>query len=388
MWFAIAVFFLSMLSLLDLGIFTYIGYNFPVSSLYYGVIAAMWSLFYIVSNKVFGPLADRGSNKLLMLLSALFIIISTLLFSRGTLHFVSMAYMFHALSVSTSSLSLSATIFENVESETWWRYAAFQRLFVYLIRGTSLLIISSGILKITLLQVLAVASIASIVSLIAIPQISINLERKLHLLGKNTESLINSSARAVAYASYSNPYEGAKALAIGNYASKSITPARVLVSIFLATATGDFMFTIMPLMINTTISLNSLWFSHGITGIVVGISLFILSNSFKGERKTASLLIAARGLWLVLAIPLLYKPQTLVLYLILMYMLFGALDTVMYNLYSEITSGYGTNMYYISREVGTLVGSFIAGAVYTLGYISIVSIPLIMTLISILSLFI
>ncbi|MGB9830659.1 MAG: hypothetical protein ACPLSP_01155, partial [Fervidicoccus fontis] len=112
MWFFIAILFLSLLSFLDLGIFTYIGYSFNVFPLVYGIIAATWSLIYIISNKLFGNLADKGENKLLMLISLINIFVATFLFSRGSLAYIAIAYMFHAISVSTANLSVSSSIFE------------------------------------------------------------------------------------------------------------------------------------------------------------------------------------------------------------------------------------------------------------------------------------
>ncbi|HEW63484.1 MFS transporter [Fervidicoccus fontis] len=373
MWFFIAILFLSLLSFLDLGIFTYIGYSFNVSPLVYGIIAATWSLIYIISNKLFGNLADKGENKLLMLISLINIFVATFLFSRGSLAYIAIAYVFHAISVSTANLSVSSSIFELTDSESWWKYSAAQRLLVYLIRGTTLLLISTGILSLSIFQVLMIATAIAAISAIVLPSIGVNIERKLHLINKNVSNVIEySNMKSLAAINLENPtglqgvLEGFK-LKEGGVSSKNI-----LLSLFFAIAMGDFMFTIMPLLIKGDISLNTLWISHGITGIVIGISLVLMSKILKGSKKSATFFVLLRGLWLALGIPLLFKPSGLILYLIIMYLSSSAIDTIFYNLYSETNSGYGANNYFIVREMGTLFGSLIAGMIMTFGLTAII----------------
>jgi predicted MFS family arabinose efflux permease len=107
--------------------------------------------------------------------------------------------------------------------------------------------------------------------------------------------------------------------------------------------------------------------AQGITGITVAVGGLVISRMLSGNRKVAISIIALRGLWLSLAMPLMYKEETLILYLIGMYFLGLAMDASLFNLYSESSSGYGTHSYFISRELGTLIGSLLAGLVLASG---------------------
>jgi len=94
-----------------------------------------------------------------------------------------------------------------------------------------------------------------------------------------------------------------------------------------------------------------------------------------------------RGLWLSLAMPLMYSENTIVFYLIGMYFLGLAMDATLFNLYSEASSGYGAHSYFISREVGTLTGSLLAGFVLALGVpAAVILIPILLSIASVIQL--
>lgn len=380
---------MAMLSMLDMAIFTYIGYTFKVSPIYYSVVAAAWSVTYITGNKLFSALSDSGKNKDLMLLAFVFISTSMLLFWKSTLMSVTLAYFMHAMAVSTANLAMSTSIYEIFDSSDWKKYSTFQRILQNLLRGTTLIVISSGIINATLSQVLMLTSALGALSFFILPSISLGFERKLHMLGKNVTDLIGfASTRGI----LTTAIENARSMEIGTisfmgFSDRHLPRGRILVSTFLAVAVGDFVFTAMPLLIKTSVTLSNYWMAQGITGITVAVAALLINALLRGDKKIAIAIIAMRGLWLSLAMPLMYSENTIVFYLIGMYFLGLAMDATLFNLYSEASSGYGAHSYFISREVGTLTGSLLAGFVLALGVpAAVILIPILLSIASVIQL--
>jgi hypothetical protein len=375
--------------MLDMAIFTYIGYTFKVSPIYYSVVAAAWSVTYITGNKLFSALSDSGKNKDLMLLAFVFISTSMLLFWKSTLVSVTLAYFMHAMAVSTANLAMSTSIYEIFDSSDWKKYSTFQRILQNLLRGTTLIVISSGIINATLSQVLMLTSALGALSFFILPSISLGFERKLHMLGKNVTDLIGfASTRGI----LTTAIENARSMEIGTisfmgFSDRHLPRGRILVSTFLAVAVGDFVFTAMPLLIKTSVTLSNYWMAQGITGITVAVAALLINALLRGDKKIAIAIIAMRGLWLSLAMPLMYSENTIVFYLIGMYFLGLAMDATLFNLYSEASSGYGAHSYFISREVGTLTGSLLAGFVLALGVpAAVILIPILLSIASVIQL--
>jgi len=380
---------MAMLSMLDMAIFTYIGYTFKVSPIYYSVVAAAWSVTYITGNKLFSALSDSGKNKDLMLLAFVFISTSMLLFWKSTLVSVTLAYFMHAMAVSTANLAMSTSIYEIFDSSDWKKYSTFQRILQNLLRGTTLIVISSGIINATLSQVLMLTSAIGALSFFVLPSISLDFERKLHMLGKNVTDLIGfASTRGI----LTTAIENARSMEIGTisfmgFSDRHLPRGRILVSTFLAVAVGDFVFTAMPLLIKTSVTLSNYWMAQGITGITVAVAALLINALLRGDKKIAIAIIAMRGLWLSLAMPLMYSENTIVFYLIGMYFLGLAMDATLFNLYSEASIGYGAHSYFISREVGTLTGSLLAGFVLALGVpAAVILIPILLSIASVIQL--
>lgn len=380
---------MAMLSMLDMAIFTYIGYTFKVSPIYYSVVAAAWSVTYITGNKLFSALSDSGKNKDLMLLAFVFISTSMLLFWKNTLVSVTLAYFMHAMAVSTANLAMSTSIYEIFDSSDWKKYSTFQRILQNLLRGTTLIVISSGIINATLSQVLMLTSAIGALSFFILPSISFGFERKLHMLGKNVTDLTGfASTRGI----LTTAIENARSMEFGTisfmgFSDRHLPRGRILVSTFLAVAVGDFVFTAMPLLIKTSVTLSNYWMAQGITGITVAVAALLINALLRGDKKIAIAIIAMRGLWLSLAMPLMYSENTIVFYLIGMYFLGLAMDATLFNLYSEASSGYGAHSYFISREVGTLTGSLLAGFVLALGVpAAVILIPILLSIASVIQL--
>ncbi|MDP8003490.1 MAG: MFS transporter [Caldisphaera sp.] len=382
MWFEIAMLFMGLLSAMDIGIFTYIGYRTSVTPFEYGLIGALWSATFIISNLIFGRLSDKGKNKLLISISFFSILITGLLFTFHSLTSLAIAYMFHALSVASSNLAISTTIFEMKSSNKWKFYTELQRFSLYSIRGLALvsLYFIRNIFQLDYFIYFTV--FIGLATFFTIPSLQLKVERSLHSLSKGFDS-ITSYVKMLSYIAYDNAFALPNAVKRGYFNKKNLSSKNIALSMFFVTLAGDYIFTALPLLAKSTISLGLLWFSYGISGIIMAISLILISLISSNSKGLAILAILFRGLWLVIAISLIKDFVSLIVFITISYMLFSIIDIILYNSFSESSSGYGSHSYYMLRELGTLIGSMIVGLTLERGEIIFDSVPLISTALSI-----
>ncbi len=383
MWFAIAMLFIALLSSLDIGIYSYIGYRTSVTPFQYGLISALWSAVFITSNLLLGKVSDRGNNKLLIVISFSSILMTGVLFSFHSLTFLALAYMFHALGVASSNLAISSTIFELKSSDKWNYYIELQKLSFYFIRGLGLLSFYFIGNIIPFDYFIYFAAIIGFVSFLSLPKIPLRIERSLHSLTKDFDSITN-RIKVFSYLAYDNISSFPNTLKDKYFSYKRISARYISLSMFFATFTGDYIFTILPLIIKSEISINLLWLSYGIAGFIMGLTLILISMLGSTDNKNIALLsILFRGILLVILLSFINNVLNLIAYIAVSSLLFGIIDTTLYNIYSDSSSGYGSHIYYTLRELGTLFGSLIVGIAFTLGKEVFLAIPIISTILSI-----
>ena len=385
MWLGIAILFMGLLSALDVGIYTYIAYATPVTPLQYGIIGGVWSVTFILSNLLFGKYSDKGRNRLLMIFSFAAIAITAISFSFHGLIALVVAYVFEAISTSASNLAIFATIFELKDSRKWGYYTEVQRFYSYLIRGMSLtpFFFIGG--RFSFDYLIYFTAFAGLASLLTLPPLRIKLERSLYSLDKGLD-YITSQIKLISYSAYGYAHLFPKVMKTP-LGGKVSSGRNIALSLFFATLAGDYIFTSLPLLVRSYTSLGSLWFAYGIAGIVMAFSLLLVSMITYSNKGSASLAILFRGIWLVAALFLIKYFYGLIIYVAVSYMLFSILDVILYNCYSEASSGYGSHAYYMARELGTLVGSVIIGFTFTRGYAIFILPPILSTLASIISIF-
>ncbi len=385
MWLGIAILFMGLLSALDVGIYTYIAYATPVTPLQYGIIGGVWSVTFILSNLLFGKYSDKGRNRLLMIFSFAAIAITAISFSFHGLIALVVAYVFEAISTSASNLAIFATIFELKDSRKWGYYTEVQRFYSYLIRGISLtpFLFIGG--RFSFDYLIYFTALAGLASLLTLPPLRIKLERSLYSLDKGLD-YITSQIKLISYSAYGYAHLFPKVMKTP-LSGKVSSGRNIALSLFFATLAGDYIFTSLPLLVRSYTSLGSLWFAYGVAGIVMAFSLLLVSMITYSNKGSASLAILFRGVWLVTALFLIKYFYGLIVYVAVSYMLFSILDVILYNCYSEASSGYGSHAYYMARELGTLVGSVIIGFTFTRGYTIFILPPILSTLASIISIF-
>ncbi|AFZ70941.1 hypothetical protein Calag_1222 [Caldisphaera lagunensis DSM 15908] len=380
-WFAISMVFIALLSSLDIGIYSYIGYRTNVTPFQYGLISALWSLVFIVSNFALGKISNNGNNKLLIAVSFISILATGVLFEFHTLVSLALAYMFHALGVASSNLAISITIFELKSSDKWNYYIELQKFSFYFIRGL-------GLLSFYFIQgvpfdyFIYFTIMIGFITFLSLPRINLSIERSLHSFTKNLDS-ISSHIKIFSYLAYDNVGSFPNAIKNGYVSHRRISIKRISMSLFFATLTGDYIFAILPLLVKSDLSLNLLWLSYGITGLLIGISLILLSLfGTTSNKRIAFLSILLRGIWLVTAISFINNLLDLIAYITISSILFSIIDIILYNLFSEGSSGYSSHIYYNSRELGTLTGSLLVGIAFSLGKEIFITIPIISTILS------
>ncbi|MCE4608535.1 MAG: hypothetical protein F7B61_06235 [Caldisphaeraceae archaeon] len=385
MWLGIAILFMGLLSALDVGIYTYIAYATPVTPLQYGIIGGVWSVTFILSNLLFGKYSDKGRNRLLMIFSFAAIAITAISFSFHGLIALVVAYVFEAISTSASNLAIFATIFELKDSRKWGYYTEVQRFYSYLIRGISLtpFLFIGG--RFSFDYLIYFTALAGLASLLTLPPLRIKLERSLYSLDKGLD-YITSQIKLISYSAYGYAHLFPKVMKTP-LSGKVSSGRNIALSLFFATLAGDYIFTSLPLLVRSYTPLGSLWFAYGAAGIVMAFSLLLVSMITYSNKGSASLAILFRGVWLVAALFLIKYFYGLIVYVAVSYMLFSILDVILYNCYSEASSGYGSHAYYMARELGTLVGSVIIGFTFTRGYAIFILPPILSTLASIISIF-
>ncbi|MDT7894750.1 MAG: hypothetical protein RQ855_00945 [Desulfurococcales archaeon] len=112
--------------------------------IYLGIISFIWSSIYIVSSIFFGYLSDRYRVKILGILSAVLLIISTLyiLFSQDLL-LMSIGYSIHSAATASGRIAVSIDVLENSDKDVWGNinfllrgvYWVFRAILLYIVIG-------------------------------------------------------------------------------------------------------------------------------------------------------------------------------------------------------------------------------------------------------------
>ncbi|HWQ17315.1 MAG TPA: hypothetical protein VNL13_05740 [Sulfolobales archaeon] len=166
------VFFMVSIGLLDAVTIYKASSQLGADPMYLGILSFLWSLFYIVSTLVFGPLGDSYKIRVLSVIASSLMISSTLsiLFS-DSLSIIAIGYILHAIASSAGRIAISIDVMENKDPEEWGYinyilkglYWIFRGVFIYfslaegrqdllvavitLIASTHLLVIPQGFFR-------------------------------------------------------------------------------------------------------------------------------------------------------------------------------------------------------------------------------------------------
>lgn len=337
--------------------------------IYLGIVSFIWSSIYIVSSIFFGYLGDRYRVRVLGILSASLLIISTLyiLFSQDLLS-LSIGYAIHSAATASGRIAVSIDVLENSDRDTWGSINLLLRGVFWIFRAALIYIaIGAGY---NLWVVIAIAILASTM-LTMIQDPLIPSRRFLYRLGDTLDryysisllrgliisSLLDASSRGI--------YNRLNRI----WSTRMPSPAMLAISSALLTASAEMILTPAPSVLSS--SLGSRGLSHYLilSPLLVGV-LMIIGWIAIGITTLWSLwlvLTIAPIIAVILNIVDLYS--TAIIYILAIYMLsYNMLEISIFNSYSNTTSGYNMGGYQAIREVGGLVGGIFSGVLVSLGF--------------------
>jgi len=363
MWFLLAVLALGFLQLLDTGMYSYVAYNMVVDGVYLGVLSALWSVTYIVFNKVLGGVADRGHNRLLILMSCVSVATSVVLLKN--LNYVNglVSYSLHAIATVAVSLAVSVTALEVFDYFRWGSVNLAINVLPRLIRGAALMTLALGVVNV-LNSVIITASILVPLTIL-LPRMDLTLERRLYSMSRRLEGIQNYVRASTALLYLHRPREAYEYIERVWSSWDVPSSGKVLLAAFLYVTFSDMVFTVLPLIVKALAGLEDLYLSWGTAFIVSSLATLLIAANLPSGTRLAAVLTAIRGLTMALLLPMFVNTLSIAAYLVIA-MIFGTVvDALLYKAYVESTSGYRISTYFISRELGSIVGSLIGGLLIT-----------------------
>ncbi len=366
MWLVVVSIAYGVLVALDPILFIFIGYTQNVSGIYLGLLGAIWSIVYVVANKLLNRFADEGYNKLLMLISLTCLTISYIGFIAINHLTAILLYAMHAVSTASMNLAISVTMLENIDSGMWSTASVVQRSISSLSRGAALLLISLiGILTPSILFWLLFS--LTTISIILLPPILLSFERRFYKLDRGIGG-IGMYIKASSSILFLDKPDIARYIYIATWNSRAVLPLyRILISIAIATALGDYIFTVLPLLLRNYISLYSMWMAYGIAALLSAIMIVVFRNLSISRRSFTLSIMVLRTSILILGLNAVKDLTTLAIYILLSSLLYMLIDITLYNMFIEGSAGFSTAHYFMSREIGSIIGSLIGGIIVGFG---------------------
>ncbi|MCS7111457.1 MAG: hypothetical protein RMI45_05650 [Ignisphaera sp.] len=366
MWLALASIVYGMLVSLDPILFTYIGYTLNVTGVYLGLLSATWSVAYILASRVLNGVADEGKNRLLVLISLMSLIVSYICFTAVNHLTAILSYTMHAISVASMNLAVSVTMLENTDSELWTNIAALQKSLSSLSRGTVLLLLSLKT-RLSIYNLFWLSFPLTVASMLMLPSITLSFERRFYKLSRNVNE-IGMYIRASSSILFLDKPTTAHYIYTATWNTKGSVPLyRILISIAMTTALGDYIFTVLPLILRSHLSLHTMWMAYGIAALLSSFMVILFRNLSTNRRGFALSVIVVRTCILTLGLSVVKDLTTLTTYIVLSSLLYMLIDTVLYNMFIEGSAGFSTANYFVSRELGSIIGSLVGGIVIGFG---------------------
>lgn len=360
-WLAVHAVYVGLLSFLDVALFSYLAFGVAYTASELGLANAAWSAVFVLSNAILSPLADRGVNRGLLALSFLSLTGSLALFVEGGKVLTAVAYCLHALATASANLAASASVVELLDSEQWSRAFVTQRLALYGVRGVSLVVLAMVGPSKGLVASLAVAVAIGAAGVLLTPPVGLPLQRKLHLMIRSIEGMIAKANGWLLSGSFMNPL----ALPNPRWSLKGyqevFRPLGILASVFFVVALGDYVLVCFVKRLTGVVPYDSFLLMMGAASMLIGPTLPLAYRLSSAGPASAALLAALRG---ALFLSLATRVNTLALgtlFMALSLTLFLLVDTVLYSMYVEATSGYRFGGYFVARELGSMVGGILGG---------------------------
>jgi len=364
-WFVLLSALIGLVSMLDPLIFNYTAFILNASSLYLGIISALWSVVYIATSMMLNSLADRGHNKTLLALSTLMLVGSFIFIRIPSYTSIAISYVLHGASAAMLNLAVSVTLLEHFESTSWSSAVRAQRVVSLLTRAFGLIAVAqlggARILSEVFLGIIALSAAAALLTPIIVPpheRLLLRLERSLSRVGVYTTHssilLLNGGSALSVFSSFWSGRE-------------TISTTRILASVFLLRALDEYILTVLPVIAKRFINVSGMWIATGAAAIVTAILSAITPSIASTSRVTAIVLALTRAVAVFFGLGYVRDLSTLIMYRVALSTFNMLIDLLLYNMFVNASYGYGSGAYFSAGEMGSIFGSVLAGAVY--GYL-------------------
>jgi hypothetical protein len=366
LWLTIASIIYGVVASLDPILFIFIGYTLNASGMYLGVLSAFWSIAYIAVSRILNGFADEGKNKLLLMFAL--ISLSASYICLGTMNYITamLSYIMHAIAFASMNLAISVTMLENSDSDSWSRVSIIQRSLSNVSRGFILVLLAMW-REVSIGYLFVLSILLNIVSILILPSITWSFERKFYRLNRNINEIgmyIKASS-SVLFLDKPSIAHYIYTISWGKEARVSIY--RILIAITTATAIGDYIFTVLPIILKSYMTIYSLWIAYGIASIFSAFITITLGIPSINRNIFAIAMAIARTCLLVFGLTFIRESLTLAIYIALSSLLYMFIDITLYNMFVENSAGFSTANYFIFREIGSIIGSLIGGLVLGFG---------------------
>jgi MFS family permease len=358
---------------------------FRADPMYLGIISFFWSLFYISFSIFFGYLGDRYRIRVLGIISATLLTISSIyiLFSQDLLWLL-IGYSLHALATSSGRIVVSIDLLENSDRDVWEELNFLLRGVFWILRALLIyLIIETGYY----VEISIVITILASILLSTVPEILLLSRRFLYRIGDLLDRYYGiASLRGLAISSIvdiSSRYPRIDMM----WNMRSANPALLAVSSALLTASAEMILTPAPSILESNLGPQGVSQYMVLSALLTGILMLITWMAQKTLNLWYFWSLAAATPPLMFAIGFIEIHGQAIIYILTLYMVsYNMLEVGNFNSYSNITSGYGVGEYQAIREIGGLLGGLVSGyvATYT-GYLASIYIGITLLLLSILT---
>lgn len=363
---------MALLNTLDL-LYNLIGirlFNFNYIDL--GLFNATWTLIYILSTRFTNVFVDKGFFRKTISISIFFNIVMTILLLNSintrNIHLYYLSYCLYAVIVSETRIPIYTSILEYYDSDKWstinksliFRIIVFEGLFLITYSNIDYTSLISNLDKIFVIIITL-----NVISVFVIPQPLLLIERIVYRIEKGINKML-SPVRSSLVISFQPIYLPDKTSIYRDLFSKSfVNKKELLIALFGLKISNEFLFTPLPLILMKNNNLNpvSILQIYGFAKILTFIFILVL----KIESLNPGLISLAMSLRTASTILLFILLNNTMLIPILITLIFysnALLDSILYNLYLETSSGYRTGDYTIVSEVACLTGSLASGYLF------------------------
>lgn len=355
---------------------------------YLGILSFLWSVSYIASTTILGPLGDSYRVRLLSIIASSLMISSmvSILFSH-TLSLIAMGYILHAIASSAGRIAISIDVMENKDPDEWGYINSILRSLYWIFRGVFIYLSLAGGHQ-DLLAV-AVTLIAS-TCILTIPQGF--FRRAIYRAEMMLEKIYGSVLlRGLVITSILEKRPGSPhtiEIIWGGFRNSG-NPLPMALSASMLTMAFELIATPSPSMLVKEVGSHGLAAYLYISPIAMGLGIIAItlllsgpsSETILGRILMASMLLSGA----VLAISHSGDGPEVspVIPLIIFTASYQLSELDIYNRYSSATAGYEIGRYLAIREIGGLVGGLLSGyIVMWFGYTASIIISMILIIIS------